>query len=178
MPPCEGKRHQMQQFTCMSENCGERRRICRNKGCGYVSSRNMDVWFCKLCRIAEKNAEVGTQMSQQEIEDRPQLRLEASVTYNKENNRFNVHENFFKYIPDYEEKKIRDMMQQKVKPEAPSDPSGDLEFEPEEDKAGERDTIRPPIQPQDQVNDGVSNFNAVRKLDERQFELVHKTDPQ
>ena len=85
-------------------------------------------------------------MSQQEIEDRPQLRLEASVTYNKENNRFNVHENFFKYIPDYEEKKIRDMMQQKVKPEAPSDPSGELEFEPEEDnKAGERDTIRPPI---------------------------------
>ena len=88
----------------MGQSCAEARNICRNRQCGFVSSKSTDLWLCRLCRIAEKNTDaLETEQDRAEILDRPSLNLVASVTYNKENNRFNYHEDFFRHIAGADE---------------------------------------------------------------------------
>ena len=86
----------------MNPNCEQARIICRNKNCGFPSKKNPDVWLCKLCRIAEKSQE-DSKFMEEDIQSRPSLTLEASVTYNKENNRFDYDANkFFEIVGEHD----------------------------------------------------------------------------
>ena len=100
--PCRGAVHMFRSFDCMGGTCAEARIICRNRQCGFVSSKNTNIWLCRLCRIAEKNKD-SSSTEQNDILDRPKLNLVASVTYNKENNRFNYNEDFFKHIAEVDD---------------------------------------------------------------------------
>ena len=97
--PCTGSAHRMDSFTCMSPNCEMGRIICRNKACGYKSTLNPDVFTCKLCRLKEQST-IKSETEEQDIQEQPKLKLEASVTYNRQNNRFDYTEEFFKFIAD------------------------------------------------------------------------------
>ena len=71
----------------MNTMCEFAKMICKNDNCGYQSSKKSSIWYCKLCRIAEKNNEV-VEEDKEEIKQRANIKNVASVTFNKKNNRF------------------------------------------------------------------------------------------
>ena len=71
----------------MNPMCEFAKMICKNKGCGFQSSKKSSIWFCKLCKIAERTNEEHED-DEQEVRQRANIRNVASVTYNKDNNRF------------------------------------------------------------------------------------------
>ena len=101
--PCKGNSHRLDAITCSNPDCGESKRICRNKGCGWPSIKNMERFLCKLCWVAEKNDLDFTEEQKRDMLDRGKLALKASVSFDKKNNRFNYDEKTFFEIVEIED---------------------------------------------------------------------------
>ena len=71
----------------MNAHCETAKLICKNERCGFRSTKRTSMWFCKLCKIQEANTQ-EYQEDEKEILEKPNIKNVASVTYNKENNRF------------------------------------------------------------------------------------------
>ena len=71
----------------MNPMCEFAKMICKNDRCGFQSAKKSSIWFCKLCKIAERTNEEYEE-DKEEIKQIANIRNVASVTFNKQNNRF------------------------------------------------------------------------------------------
>ena len=71
----------------MNPNCEFAKMICKNNLCGFQSAKKSSIWFCKSCKVGERTNE-DYEGDAEEVKQRANIVNVASVSYDKENNRF------------------------------------------------------------------------------------------
>ena len=181
--PCKGNKHVLEQLTCTNPNCGDRKTICRNRHCGYPSMKNVERFLCRLCWVAEKSELEFTEEEKRDLGKKADIKVMASVSFDRENNRFN-YDDFFTYVQmeDSERERVKKNFNMAAK-NIPTH-SDSMDFTSEEDKSGvgiseEGNLIRPvprTTMPAAGGQDPLSNYVEVRKMSDSEFTVVHKTD--
>ena len=70
--------------------------VCHNKLCGYQSLEDQDAIVCRLCYISQKNRrEIDEDPDELKA---PDLKRVSGVTYNREENKFIMDDDFFGII--------------------------------------------------------------------------------
>ena len=104
--------------------------------------------------------------------ERPQLRLEASVTFNRENNRFQYDESFFDIVAIEDEE--REKMRKRWDSVFIDRPPVPAPIEPVRDSIS---AVVPDVLPSDENGlEPMFNYQSVRKLSNTELVIVHKTD--
>ena len=175
----------------MNPMCEYAKLICKNLRCGFQSNKKSSIWYCKLCKISEATNE-EYEADEIDILEKPNIKNVASVTYNKDNNRFDYGADILAIL-DIADEETKRLFRERFEEESKTIREESMAFSTSSSNLGALSTDQPqnpnesfeiravPRQSIARVPGGpepIANFVSIRSESDTQFTIVHKEDAQ